>query len=103
MIELTDDFRLIGQEISVDQAEQLKLRGIALIKAGDGQITVDLAMLKHANSLTVALLTAWFRAARLQNISIVFMNISEELRNIIDFSGLADVLLTESNLPEPKV
>jgi len=89
---LSDQFALSGVEVGLDQAEQIKAQGVALIGAADGPITVDLARLERANSVTIAVLVAWYRHATLQNKAIMFVNLSRDLHNIIEFSGLLSVL-----------
>jgi anti-anti-sigma factor len=89
---LSEGFELSGDELELDEAEEIKESGRALIDASPGPFTVDLAGLENANSITVAVLAAWFRAAKLQDNSIVFVNLSAKLRDILQFSGLDEVL-----------
>ena len=91
--ELTDDFRLLGDAVDFEDADALKARGCALIEAAKAPVSVDLGGLERANTLTVALLLAWYRAARLHDTPIEFVNLSSDLRNIVRFSGLDPVLL----------
>lgn len=93
---LSENFCLTGDEVSFEQAESLKRMGEKLIFAATTVIRVDLAGVGRANSLTVTLLAHWFRTTQRQNKSIVFVNLSQELRNIIAFSGLNKVLLGET-------
>jgi ABC-type transporter Mla MlaB component len=93
---LTQDFALDGVEVGLDQAEAIKSQGVRLISAGPGPFTVNLSSLQRANSVTVALLLAWYRFAALQQKSIVFTHLSQDLRNIIEFSGLSQILLPNS-------
>jgi len=90
---LTDEFTLEGGELALDQAEAIKVRGVALIDASAGPFSVDLAGLERANSITVAVLVAWYRHATLHQKSILFVNLSQELNNIVEFSGLSRILL----------
>jgi len=90
---LTDHFALSGDELSFQQAESIKTQGGKLITVGNGPFIVDLAGLRRANSVTVAVLMAWYRQAVLQDKAIKFVNISVDLLNIIEFSGLRDLLL----------
>ena len=95
-VAINPQFEVVGEEIGLNAAETIKASGRALIEAGDGPFQVDLAGLERANSVTVALLLAWYRCAVLQKKSIFFVNLSEELHNIIEFSGLSAVLLRRS-------
>lgn len=82
--------------VNWENAEDVKAAGEVLISAQDDNIEVDLGCLQQANSVSVAVISAWYRAARLQDKSIVFVNLSQELRNIIALTGLDDVLTIES-------
>ena len=82
----------IPSAIDFDNAEALKQRGQDYISSCEGPIELDVSAIERANSLTVALLSAWHRTAALQDKSIVFVNLSQELRNIIALSGLDDVI-----------
>ena len=92
-VTISEDFAINGVELTLDQAEEIKIAGAAQIAAREDTIRVDLSGLERANSVTAAVLVAWYRAATLQNKSIVFVNLSQELRDIIEFSGLSRVLL----------
>ncbi len=63
----------------------------ATIEPGD-ECRFDLSGLEQFNSLAVALLMAWFRYARAQGKSVVYLDVPRDLRNIIDVSGLTEVL-----------
>ena len=82
----------IPSEVSFANAEELKQVGYDYIQAQAGAIEIDVSAITQANSLAVAIFAAWQRAAMLQDKSIVFVNLSQELRNIIALSGLDDVL-----------
>ena len=91
--QLTEQFQLCGDLIHFAEVEDLKVRGNQLIDLSCEQsIVVDLAGLAGANSVTVALLLAWYRHAALQHKQLLLTNVAPALQNIIDFSGLADVL-----------
>ncbi|MDG2278677.1 MAG: STAS domain-containing protein [Pseudomonadales bacterium] len=85
-------------DVTWDSAEAAKKHGYDLIDQFDStaqhvdKISVDLSPLKQANSVIVAILSAWHRHASLQHKSIVFVNLSQELRNIIALSGLDKVI-----------
>ncbi len=93
-VELSAEFMLRGVELSFDSAEQIKAEGMTLIGTADTPITVDFQHLVKANSVTIAVMSAWYRCASQQNKTIEFVNLSPELRNIIEFSGLTDTLLS---------
>ena len=95
--ELTDDFRLLGGAIDFDDADAVKARGCALIESATAPVRVDLGSLERASTVTVAVLLAWYRAAHFHDKSIVFVNLSSDLRNIVRFSGLDSVLLPDAD------
>lgn len=95
--ELVEEFSLVGDEVELDDVERLKVRGMEIVDTLPGPIYVDMAELVRSNSVTVALLVVWYRRATLQEKSIFFMNLSEELHNIVEFSGLSQVLLNPTS------
>lgn len=92
-VTLSEDFVVAGDELSLDEAEALKDTGKTMIADAEGPIRVDLGDLERANSVTVAVLIAWYRAAALEDKQVILVNPSQELREIIEFSGLGKVLL----------
>ena len=92
-VTISDDFVVSGDELTLNDAEAIKAAGVRIITAAENAVRVDLNGLERANSVTAAVLVAWYRSATLQNKSIVFVNLSQELRDIIEFSGLSRVLL----------
>ncbi len=90
---IDDRFAISGEEITFDDAEGIRARGNEMIAAAVGDIEIDLSGLERANSVTVAILMDWFRNATLQQKSIACVSLSVELRNIVEFSGLSEVLL----------
>ncbi|MDA1076448.1 MAG: STAS domain-containing protein [Proteobacteria bacterium] len=88
---LTDQFDLKGV-IDFSNMVAIRAQGETHIAARDALISVNLKGLEESNSVTVALLIAWMRCANNQGISIVYINVPQELRDIIEFSGLTTVL-----------
>lgn len=95
-VQVSEEFEVSGEEIELEDAESIKRRGYGLIDAGAGPFQVDLEHLKRANSVSVAVLLAWYRRAMLQDKRIFFVNLSEDLHNIVEFSGLSRVLLNRT-------
>ena len=93
---LSEDLKLAGVEVDLESAERLRVEGLRLIEQAGQSLEVNLAGLKRANSVTVALLLSWYRHAALHDKSILFTGLSQELRNIIEFSGLTQVLLPQT-------
>lgn len=84
---------IVGEEIELADAERLKNIGLAYIEQCADAVCFDVAGLKRSNSITVALFLAWYRAACIAKKSIKFVNLSSDLSNIIEFSGLTSVLI----------
>ncbi len=64
--------------------------------APSDRIVIDLGQVENANSVTVALLVSLRRHILGAGRVLGLTNVGEELRNVIDFSGLSTVLLVES-------
>lgn len=85
------DYRLSGR-VTFGNLVRIREEGEeAIARAGD-RVVIDLSGLESGNSAAVALLMAWFRAAEHGGKSIRFLAPPEELENIVDLSGLIDVL-----------
>jgi ABC-type transporter Mla MlaB component len=101
---LTDDFVLEGSVdfdnlVEVRDAGDVRIAQTTQNQNGQG-LTLSLRGLTEANSVTVALLIAWMRSANNRRISIVYVDVPQELRNIIDFSGLTQVLPLDHQNPQ---
>ena len=95
----TDDAEQSAGQIPVDSAApetEQKAAGEALMARSPGPYQFDLGGLQRANSVTVAVLLAWYRHATLRQKSIMFVNLSQDLLNIIEFSGLRRLLIGTS-------
>jgi anti-anti-sigma factor len=88
---LNDDFELKGV-IDFTNMVAIRQQGEIRMAAHDALIRVNLKALEEANSVTVALLIAWMRCANSQGVAIVYVDVPQELRDIIEFSGLTTVL-----------
>jgi ABC-type transporter Mla MlaB component len=78
--------------VSLDNLMDVRRAGEAALAAAGASPTIDLAGLAGGNSAAVAVLMAWFRAARAQNKNLVFTGPPERLWKIIQLSGMATVL-----------
>lgn len=93
---INEKFQLQGDELTMQDAEMVKARGMKLVDEAAGpQVRADFGGLQRANSVTVAVMLAWHRHALLHDKSIEFTHLSAELGNIIEFSGLRSLLLTQ--------
>ena len=58
----------------------------------NGTTVIDLAKVTRADSAGVALLLEWIRDARQADATLRFVNAPEQMRAIIDFCGLGEVI-----------
>ncbi|MCZ6641565.1 MAG: STAS domain-containing protein [Gammaproteobacteria bacterium] len=82
----------LPDKITLDNIAEVRASGERHITGCGDECTFDLSGLKQNNSLTVALLMAWFRHAHVRGKSIVCVDVPEDLRNIIDVCGLTEVI-----------
>lgn len=86
----------LPDKITLDNIADVRALGEKHIfeqKTAEGnECTFHLSGLEQFNSLAVALLMAWFRYAHAHGKSIVYVDVPHDLRNIIDVSGLTEVL-----------
>lgn len=78
--------------VTVANLVDLRGAGEAAIEASEGRAVVDLSGLEASNSLSVALLMAWFRAAERSGKELEFIGAPDELSSIIELSGMNEVL-----------
>lgn len=89
------DYQVRGR-VGFGNLMQIRKEGEAAIAAAGDQVVVDLSGIENGNSAAVALLMAWFRAAEALEKSIRFVGARAEVRNIVELSGLTDVLPMEA-------
>lgn len=92
------DYRLTGA-VTFDSMARIRAEGAAAIAAAGKRVLVDLSGLERGNSVAVALLMAWLRAAQHEDKSLVFAGAPAELTNIIELSGMTDVLPLQDAAP----
>jgi phospholipid transport system transporter-binding protein len=78
---------------------RIRAEGAAAIAAAGEHVQVDLSGLERGNSVAVALLMAWLRTAQGDDKSLVFTGAPAELTNIIELSGMSDVLPLQESAP----
>lgn len=94
---LTPEFQVCGEQLSADQAEELKQAGWELIGQHLGQeIVVDLSQLQRANSVLVAVLLSWNRRAYQLEKSLRLAHPSQALTAMLSFSGLQTLFNEQS-------
>lgn len=89
--EASGSFRL-DQPVTFDSLVRLRSAGESAISAAADAVLVDLAGLEHSNSAAVALLMAWWREAERQGKRITFRDPPAALRDIVELSGMTEVL-----------
>jgi len=89
--------------VTFDNLMERREAGEQAIAGAAGELVFDLGGLEAGNSAAVALLMAWFRAADRQEKAVRFVGVPQELRSILDLSGMAGVLpLEDTDTTEPK-
>ncbi|MEM9621350.1 MAG: STAS domain-containing protein [Pseudomonadota bacterium] len=95
-VQLNEQFEVLGDELTMQQAEAIKMAGYTLLERSEqSPVRIDFVQLERANSVTVAVMLAWHRHATLRKKAVEFTNLSAELGNIIEFSGLRELLLAD--------
>lgn len=89
---LQDTRLLFGGVVHFDNAEKTCNEGLKLLKTAPKAITIDMHQLQSSNSVVVAILVSWIRAASKNQQILQCSNMPEKLRAIISVSGLTDVL-----------
>lgn len=84
-------FQVDGR-ITFDSLSRVRAEGEAWIAEAEGPVVIDLTGLEHGNSAAVALLMAWWREAEHQEKAISFVGAPAALRNIVELSGVSDIL-----------
>lgn len=82
----------LGGRVTFDNLAVLRGDGERFIREAPTVPVFSLAGLEGGDSAAVALLMAWFRLARHLGKEVVFVDVPDNLRNIIEVSGLAEVL-----------
>lgn len=85
------DYRLEGA-VSFETMARIRAAGEAAIDEAGERAVVDLSGLESGNSVTVALLMAWLRAAERAGKTLVITAAPVELINIVELSGMTSVL-----------
>ncbi len=78
------------QSLTIADARPALHAGLEAIASG--QTEIDLAGLTQVDSAGVATLLAWQRAAQERRQSLVFHNLSQNLRSLAGLYGVADML-----------
>ncbi len=83
--------------VTFENLAEIRSAGESLIRESQqGTVEFDCSGLEDANSVAVALLIAWRRAAGGCGKTVTFKGASQGLCNIADFSGLSGVLALDA-------
>lgn len=90
-LEVNDDTLIVGGEIYFDNVVAAMELGLQYMQPKDS-IKIDLSGLKHCDSSSLALCSAWVRARRRQKKEIVFIHLPPFMYDLIRVHGLDLVL-----------
>ena len=79
-----------SDSLTVKNANGVLEAGLQAI--GQGQIEIDLAKLTTVDSVAVATMLAWQRAAAQRGTGLTFANLPANLQSLVDVYGVADLL-----------
>lgn len=71
-------------------AKELLAQGRRLIANSGSQWQVDLGEVNHSSSVGIALLLDWLRYGRRKNVTLEFLHVPLNMRQVIEFSGLSE-------------
>lgn len=91
MIEFKDQQCHVSGEINFENAQQVYLAGLAIIEKQSQPLTVNLAELKSANTIALAVLVRWLRQTP-EAKGLIFSAVPEKMLKIIEASHLTDHL-----------
>lgn len=79
-------------ELTSSSAPALDDEGRRLVAGASGDCEIDLAGVSFGSSAGVALLLSWLRAGRAAGRRVVFLNLPQGMRSIINVSGLDSII-----------
>lgn len=82
----------IQGDIDFANADACCDEGLALLAQMPGDVLIDLAGLRSASSLSVAVLLRWARSVAAKDMTLRLANVPEKCRAIVQVSGLAEAL-----------
>ena len=88
----------IEGELNNQTVPDISKQLLALIPAIEGKnITVDLALVSRSDSAGVALLVEVMQLAKSANLTLLFTNLPQQMKDIAGLSGLLDILPISNN------
>ncbi len=82
----------LSEPVTFESLTRLRAAGESAIAATATGVVIDLSGLPQSNSAAVALLLAWWREADRLEKPIAFRDPPASLRDIVELSGMTDVL-----------
>jgi ABC-type transporter Mla MlaB component len=89
------DTLVLDGAVGFDNAAALCAEGLALIGKPGPAVALDLSALQSENSVTVAMVVQWARAAARSGRALTLTGAPEQFRSIVRISGLTAALLPE--------
>ena len=88
----------IEGELNNQTVPDISKQLLTLIPAVEGKnITLDLALVSRSDSAGVALLVEVMQLAKLANLTLLFSNLPQQMKDIAGISGLLDILPISEN------
>lgn len=94
MASVAAEFR-VPERVRFDNAATVRQSGEQFLDAATGPVRISLGQLAERNSVVVALLLAWVRHARARGTTVQFVDVPDDLRNIMELYGVAGLLPLE--------
>lgn len=91
LIAVSSDKAQLSGQLDRLAGKELLEQGRRLIAKSSGEWQVDLADVNHSSSVGIALLMDWLRYGKRKNKAVEFQNVPQKMRDVIEFSGLAEV------------
>ncbi len=90
MIRRDGDRLVLEGAVTIEEVPELLAQGLALLERDETRI--DLAGVTAADSAAVALLLEWLRAAQRAGGRIVYLNLDNSLKSLVDLYGVTELL-----------
>ncbi len=96
MVSMKDGKLILDGVVDFDNAASVCEAGLKALASAGKEVVVDLGGLKSENSVTVAVIVQWARAAAKAGQKLSLASVPEQFRAIVKVSGLQGVLATET-------
>ncbi len=83
----------LGATLTMDQLDQAKSTlDAGLLAIAQGQQVFDLSPVSACDSIAVAILLGWQRAAQEQGVALRFVSVPANLQSLVELYGVTDLL-----------